>query len=244
MSVSAGDSRGELTLENVVSRMSSGYKTVGQMVLEIIRECILTGVFAPGEHLRQEELAERIGVSRIPVRTALMQLEAEGLVSFLPHRGAVVRTLTVEQVREVYEIRQLLETHALRKSVARMTSARAGRLLELGAALDEKKEGGEFVDERIAFYRALYDAEENPTLVKMIEELRGTVGRYLLGLRVEHPVGGHRKLARYAARGEVEAAESHLRAHLDEVCKGIISVLTDEVEEVKKPRRGRREAAS
>ncbi|MQA81427.1 MAG: FCD domain-containing protein [Streptosporangiales bacterium] len=243
MLVGVRDSGDKPTLDKVVSRISSGYKTVGQMVLEVLRECILTGIFAPGEHLRQEDLAERIGVSRIPVRTALMQLEAEGLVSFLPHRGAVVRTLTVEQVREVYEIRQLLETHALRKSVARMTSARAARLLELGTALDKQHEGGEFVDERIAFYRELYDAQENPTLVKMIEELRGTVGRYLLSLRIEHPVGGHRKLARYAARGDLDAAESHLRDHLDLVCKGIIAVMSEEVEETK-TRSQRHKAAS
>lgn len=228
--MSARQSSTKPALEDVARRMSTGYKTVGEMVREIIRECILTGVFSPGERLRQENLAERIGVSRIPVRTALMQLQEDGLVLFHPHRGAVVRTLTVEQVREVYEIRNLLETHALRKSVARMTSARAAQLIELGTTLDETHEGSEFIDERIAFYRALYDAEENPTLVQMIEELRGTVGRYLLSLRIEHPAGGHRELARNAARGDIEAAERHLCAHLDSVCKGIIKVLTEETE--------------
>lgn len=217
----------EPAIADVVARLSTRYRTVGQMAYEIIRECVLAGVFAPGERLRQEDLAERIGVSRIPVRTALMQLESEGLVSFHPHRGAVVRTLTVEQVREIYDIRLLLETHALRKSVDRMTSARAARLRELGVALDEAPS----VDARVAFYRELYDAAENPVAAEIIEDLRNSVGRYLLGLRVEHPAGGHRELARLAARGDVEAAETHLREHLQLVRQHIIEVLSEAAEE-------------
>jgi len=214
-------------IAEVVARLSTRYRTVGQMTFEIIRECILAGVFAPGERLRQEDLAERIGVSRIPVRTALMQLESEGLVSFHPHRGAVVRSLTVEQVREIYELRLLLEPHVLRKSVARMTSARAARLRELGAGLDEHPS----LEDRVSFYRELYDAAENPTAVEIIEDLRNAVGRYLLGLHVDHPAGGHRELARLAARGDADAAEEHLREHLALVRQHIIEALSEEAED-------------
>ncbi|MEV0583265.1 GntR family transcriptional regulator [Nonomuraea sp. NPDC050310] len=219
--------------------MSAGYKTVGQMAYDVIRECIITGVMAPGEHLRQEELAERLGVSRIPVRTALMQLEAEGLVSFHPHRGAVVRTLTVEQVREIYELRVLLESHALRKSIARMTSARAARLRELGTALDEPHDSSSLAEERADFYRELYDAAENPVAVGIIEDLRNSVGSYLLGLRVGHDQGGHRELAKLAARGDTDAAVSHLEEHLAIVARRIIAVLSEEAETapVTRPRR-------
>ncbi|MBO2464912.1 GntR family transcriptional regulator [Actinomadura violacea] len=221
---------------DVAERLSSRYSTVGQMVYEIIRECILSGILAPGEWLRQEELAERIGVSRIPVRTALMQLEAEDLVTFHPHRGAVVRTLTVEQVREIYELRRLLETHALRKSIASMTSARAARLRDLGAALDENPS----VDDRVAFYRELYATEDNPVTVELIEDLRNRVGRYLLTLRVEDHGGGHRELARQAARGDTEAAEKHLVDHLAQVRQRIVEVLSEEAESPPKRPTGRR----
>ncbi|WP_283133336.1 GntR family transcriptional regulator [Rhizohabitans arisaemae] len=230
----------EPSFADVVSRMSGGYKTVGQMAYDIIRECIIAGMLAPGEHLRQEELAERIGVSRIPVRTALMQLEAEGLVSFHPHKGAVVRTLTVEQVREIYELRALLETYALRKSIARMTSARAARLRDLGTALDAPHDTSSLVDERVAFYRELYDIEENPVAVEIIEDLRNSVGRYLLGLRVDHGTNGHRELARLAARGDADAAEAHLRDHLDEVSRKIIGVLSEEAETDRTPAKRRK----
>lgn len=217
------------TFAEVVSRSSSGYKTISEMVVAVLREGILAGAFTPGERLRQQELAETIGVSRIPVRSALMQLEAEGLVNFHPHRGAVVTTLTVEQARETYELRALLETYALRRSMARMTTMRAQTLVELGHRLDKRPEGGQFLDERVRFYRELYDAAENPVLIGIIEELRGTVGRYLLGLRLDHQHDGHGKLAELAARGDVEGAEECLRQHLDEVCRGLIGVLTGDV---------------
>src|SRR5689334_2327518 len=89
----------------VVSQYAGSYKTIGEMVYGVLRESIVTGAFAPGEWLRQEALAEAIGVSRIPVRTALLQLEAEGLVNFHPHRGARVRTLSTSQIDEIYRLR-------------------------------------------------------------------------------------------------------------------------------------------
>lgn len=239
----AGESPVEATFAEVVGRMSGGYKTVGQMAYDIIREAIIIGVLAPGQHLRQEDLAERIGVSRIPVRTALMQLEAEGLVSFNPHKGAVVRTLTVEQVREIYELRELLESHALRKSIARMTSARAARLRELGTALDEPHENSSLVEERVAFYRELYDVSENPVAVEIIEDLRNSVGRYLLNLRVEHGTGGHRELARLASRGDADQAVAHLSEHLGQVSRRIIAVLSEEAESEPAPKARRRKPA-
>ncbi|WP_166352848.1 GntR family transcriptional regulator [Phytoactinopolyspora limicola] len=219
------------SFQEIVQRTARHHQTVGDMVYAAIKEGILTGAFAPGERLRQRDLAADLGVSRIPVRSALMQLEAEGLVELLPYRGALVRTLTVEQVREIYQLRTLLESYGLRQSAGRMTSARAERLLELGEALDAKPAGGEFVADRVAFYRELYAADENPLLVNMIEELRGYVGRYLLSLRVDHQHGGHRRLAELVAKGDIEAAEEHLRAHLEAVSKGLIGVLTGEVAE-------------
>src|SRR4051794_175601 len=83
---------------HVVDQVAGGYRTIGEMVYAVLKEAIMNGAFAPGEWLGQESLATAIGVSRIPVRTALLQLEAEGLVTFHPHRGARVRNLTAEQI--------------------------------------------------------------------------------------------------------------------------------------------------
>lgn len=208
---------------DLVNQLATGYKTIGEMVYAVIREAIVNGALPPGEWLRQETLAEAIGVSRIPVRTALLQLESEGLVTFQPHRGAKVRNLSARQIDEIYQLRILLETHALRLSMATMTPERLEVLEQLADELDREPQGNPFLDLRVRLYRELYDAENNPLLVQMIEELRGYVGRYLLGFRIEH-ARRHATLVKYMAAGDAPGAESWLRHHLDGVRTGIISL--------------------
>jgi len=213
----------------VVDQLAGGYKTIGQMVYAVLREAILSGAFAPGEWLRQESLAAAIGVSRIPVRTALLQLESEGLVNFHPHRGARVRTLSQAQINEIYRLRTLLESYALRLSMTKMTPSRLASLRELAIQLDGQPEGGKFLDVRVRFYRELYDAENNPLLVEMIEELRSHVGRYLVSFRFDaHHHNRHVDLVDHVASGDLTAAETWLYGHLEAVRAGIQELATDE----------------
>ena len=107
------------SLSDVAGRMSSGYTTVGELAYSILREAIITGALRPGQKLRQEAVAEAIGVSRIPVRSALMQLESEGLVVLQPHKGAVVRSLTADGSRR--------RTRSARSSRSRRSVWRSGR---------------------------------------------------------------------------------------------------------------------
>lgn len=90
-------------------------------VCSILRSAILKGDFKSGERLVQTELAERIGVSRMPIREALRTLEIEGLVTLEPHKGAVVRSLKKEDILEIYELRTILEPLALKKSMLYFT---------------------------------------------------------------------------------------------------------------------------
>lgn len=206
-------------LEDVVGEFRSRYKTLGETVLDVLRQSILQGVFEPGQHLRQEELAERIGVSRIPVRTALMQLDAEGLVVFQPHRGAIVRSLSAERLREIYRLRILLETYALRTAAKTLTAAEKREIVAEGIRLDQAHEGPEFFSERVDFYRRLYDGARNPVTVEIVEQLRVSVGRYRLGLRVrQHGAFSHEALALAVQKGQIPKAEEMLRAHLQSVC--------------------------
>lgn len=206
-------------IEDVIAEFGAGYKTIGETVLDILRQSILQGVFKPGERLRQEVLAESMGVSRIPIRTALMQLDTEGLVVFQPRRGAVVQSLDPDEIREVYRLRTLLETHALRAAAASLTAADIASVVRLAIAIDHADEGPEFYTQRVEFYRKFYDAEHNPTTVKLIEQLRLTVGRYRLGLWMHSDHGfTHESLARAVQDGRVSDAEEMLRRHLQGVC--------------------------
>lgn len=90
----------------------------------------------------------------------------------MPAAWNTVRSLSVAQVREIYELREVIEPHALRRCVGTLSAARLARLRKLAARLDSSPDGADFVEIRVEFYRELYDAEANPRLVKMVEDLR------------------------------------------------------------------------
>jgi DNA-binding GntR family transcriptional regulator len=213
-------------LKSLANRRARGYQSMGAMVYETLREAIFDGTLKPGQKLRQEVLAERIGVSRVPVRSALIQLEADGLVELRDRRGAVVRALTPAQVRQIYDLRHLLETHALRLSMSAMTDERIQRLRQLAKVVDAEQEGSGFIDARSEFYAELYDADSQPMLWGLIEQMRLKVGRYVLGWRL---VGGtshsHEELLDAVARGDVDGAVQGISKHLEQVRDGVLAKL-------------------
>ncbi len=101
--------------------MAIEHKTRTQLVAEAIREKILSGEIKAGEPLRQAALAAELNVSRIPVREALLQLEAEGLVNFEAHKGATATQLNSDQIDEIFDLRALLEAELLRHSITNLT---------------------------------------------------------------------------------------------------------------------------
>ena len=213
----------------IVGRHGRQFRTVGDMAYEVIREGIRTGVFRPGERLRQDSLASQIGVSRIPVRSALMKLESEGLITFQPYRGAVVNSLSPDAARESYEIRKVLEAHALRKAMTAMTPERLARLEELAAELNAVENAEEFLQRREEFYHQLYDARRQPKLVDMIDKLRGEVGRYSIehNLNYVRPPGerDHQLLLAFLKANDAEGAIAWLNAHLDQVLERLLTRL-------------------
>jgi len=216
-------------LAAIVDRHGRAFRTVGDMAYEVIREGIRTGVFQPGERLRQETLATQIGVSRIPVRSALMKLESEGLITFEPYRGAIVNSLTADAARETYEIRQVLEAHALRKAMTAMTPERLERLETLANELNTVENNEEFLQRREEFYHELYDAKRQPKLVDMIDKLRGEVARFSIehNLNYVRPPGerDHQQLLAFLQADDADGAVAWLHAHLDQVCERLLTRL-------------------
>src|SRR5712691_6146739 len=97
---------------------------------ELIREAILDGRLQPGERLKEERLARELGISRTPVREALLILQGEGLVEASPNRGATVRTHDADDLDDLYQLRALLEGFATRRAAARVTDEALERLRE------------------------------------------------------------------------------------------------------------------
>lgn len=208
------------SIDQIARAAQSNYRTVEEMVVAAIREAVLSGIYGPGDKLPQEKLAQALGASRIPVRAALRQLEAEGLVVFSPHRGATVRRLEPADVEEIYELRILLETFALRSAIAEITAAEVDELEAIVEELDRLGEGEEWLGLREHFYSRLYAIARRPLTAELIAKLRADVGRYWLSLRlVDHSSTTHRVIIDAIRAGDAKEAETWLAEHLTSVSK-------------------------
>lgn len=232
--VAAGGAGGGGAFRSIIDRHGRQFRTVGDMTYGVIRESILKGVFEPGERLRQDQLAGLIGVSRIPVRSALLQLESEGLITFHPYRGAVVNKLTVDEMREIYELRALLEAHALRKAMGAMTPERVEHLEDLARELNAITDGEEFLDRRMDFFRELYGGVHQPRAVGMIERLRAEAGRYWLERKVDYVrrpgERDHMQVLGFIRNQDTEGAIHWLQNHLATVCEELVAIMQENIE--------------
>lgn len=204
-------------LTELAEQLRGSFTTVEDMTTRFVRGAILTGAYRPGEHLAQGTIAEVLGVSRMPVRAALRELAAEGLVVFHPHRGAFVSTLSADDLAELFEIREALETIALRSVASRITPSDVARLRELASALDDVEAPPlEWRDRRTRFYEELYELAGKPRLLSLILKLRTEMGPYLMLQRVvEHDHDhGHQVLLDLLEQHDSSGARKWLRQHL------------------------------
>ena len=195
------------------------YRTTPDLIADELREDIRRGLLVGGQALQQEELAARFGVSRIPVREALLRLEGEGLVAVYPNRGAVVSRLSIEEVREIYHLRRLLEGDALARAVRRMNEA---DLKRIDTAMDQAERGAGDPDWAIldaAFHEALYAPAGHARQSAMIAALSGTVDRYwsayqALPDHTEQWLDDHRRIVAACRARDAEVARQVLHEHL------------------------------
>jgi DNA-binding GntR family transcriptional regulator len=207
--------------------------TLRLQVEEKIRAAIASGRFKPGQRLVERELCALINVGRTSVREALRQLEAEGLIVTIPHRGPVVSSVSLEEARQLYDLRALLEGFAGREFAARGSDADIARLK---AAVDRLKtaassdEPGELIKAKTAFYQVLMEGCGNAfvqqtlrTLHNRITLLRTTSmtqeGRLPKSMREIRAI-----YDRIAAR-DPEGAEEACIKHIREAAKVALAVL-------------------
>lgn len=153
----------------------TGYRVTAQdRVLSALREDIRTGLLAPGDQVVQEALAERYGVSRVPLREALKTLESEGQVVYHPHRGYFVAELSIADLLEVYRLRQVLESEAVRAAVPTLGDDDVEALADLAVAVDAAAGAGDLGEVSAAnrrFHFALFDAAGMPRLSRLLRQL-------------------------------------------------------------------------
>jgi DNA-binding GntR family transcriptional regulator len=197
--------------------------TTSDLVVDAIRSAILTGRLKPGETLVERRLADQLGVSKTPVREALIALAAAGLVTVTPNRGTVVRALDAEDVRQAYEVRALLEPWAVARTVRH---AAAGALVSARAALHEASQhlnSADHVPLSLAnrrFHRALYAGCGNKLVIAQLDALQelATLGAVALiwtrgpTFRTEHT--DHEEILGALEEGAADRAERLTRRHI------------------------------
>lgn len=191
--------------------------TAQELVLSSLRDAVLAGVFQPGARLRQEELAEIFNTSRIPVREALRALEYEGLVRSEPHRGFTVTRLDADEVEEVYDLRILLESHAVRLALPLLTDEDLDELEQLFAKVRAADTPDEGLAAREAFYTRLYSVTGRPRLVGLIIRLRQEVARALRWPTIQHSPSIHEQFFEAVRTGDAERAVAQLAGHYHRV---------------------------
>jgi DNA-binding GntR family transcriptional regulator len=201
---------------------ATDYEPKGEAIARRIRAAILGGQLAPGARIRQEALARQLGVSRIPVREALRQLEAEGLLLLTPHSGARVARLDFDEHLELYQLREALEPVALAESAPRVTPERLDQMRELLDRIDHAADDPlTWLGYDRAFHLASYADAPMPRLLRLIESFWNTTQQYrrafLLTLDargIELVNAEHRLILAALERGDATDAEQRQRSHI------------------------------
>ena len=219
------------------SRGARRASTTPDLIADSLREDILRGSIPPGQPLRQEELADRFGVSRLPVRDALLRLEAQGLVEVFPNRGAFVVSLSADEVREIYELRSLLEGDAIERAVPRMTADDWRRIEAAHETSVRSADSVEWADGDWLFHRALYLPAGRPRQLAMIDTLRGTVARYwsaynALPTRTAEWLADHQAILEACRARSAVAARRRLGDHLRRASELVLARLEETNDEV------------
>ncbi len=201
-------------------------------IAQILKDAIVEGLLPAGEVLKQDEIAAHFHVSKIPVREALKHLEAKGLVTFLRNRGAIVASLSCEEILEYVDIRAMLEARAAYLSASKISdeSLEEARLhlAEFGA----EHQAGRLGELNWQFHSTLYSAAGRPILLTEIRSLYNKVERYvraLLAVTTEMPKTQHEHaeiLAAFTAR-DPDAAAELTRAHVLDAGASFVKYLND-----------------
>jgi len=209
---------------------SSIAQTTSSAVTRLLRQALDQGRWASGAALRQEEIAAELGVSRVPVREALFQLQAEGLLRMVPNKGMYVRTVSAGDLRELFRLRSLIEADVLAEAVPLHTAATLNRVETIQAALDKAASVADWIAGDREFHEALYAPAQRGESMDIVRRLRFQVDRYYFarlkpGTRAQGWHEEHHALIRAVRRRDAKAALKVLQAHLAQTERSALAAL-------------------
>jgi len=215
---------------------ASAYMTLRDVVFKSIRDAILSGSLKSGERLMEKDLAERLGVSRTPIREALRKLEIEGFIEMIPRKGAVVKEVTGKEIGDVLEIRAALEALAAKIACSKMDSCDKDKLVEkkeefVLAAKENNVD--EMAAKDVEFHELIYSATDNEKLIQIINNLREQIYRYRVIYLydknyIQNIIEEHEEITKAIIDGDEHLAEELSSSHIHKQQKAIVSSLKKE----------------
>lgn len=209
-------------------------QTTVTLVVDELRRRIMAGLLPEGQQLRQEALAADLGVSRIPVREALRQLEAEGFVAIQSHRGAVVSKLSLDEIAELFELRIRLESWLLELAIPQMSEGdlqQAGQALETMLSNRKIENWGQL---NWDFHVALYTPAGRPATLRILRRINENMDRYIR-LQISLTSGQlkahreHKQILELCRARNVPHAVAVLEQHIVDVRDGLMRQLREAV---------------
>jgi len=204
-------------------------KSLKERTYDKLKELIITGTLEPGELQNEMRLAEALGVSRTPVREALLELGREGMVVFIPGKGVEICKLTTKQVREVFEIRRIIEGYIIKKITARLTDAdiqEIDRSIRNQEKMLRKTERPAFIEYDKQFHLYLASKIGNQQIESILDNLRDQM--HLMGIRaveddsrMKQVIDEHRTIFSALKEGNPQKAFNALINHLENTEKTI-----------------------
>lgn len=218
------------------------YLPLRDVVFNTLRKAILKGELKPGERLMEIALAQRLGVSRTPVREAMRKLELEGLVVMIPRRGAQVANITEKDLNDVLEVRIALENLSIQKACSCMTEEELEKLKEAALKFESMTENGNLVrlaEADVEFHEVIYQSSDNRRLNQVLNNLREQIYRY----RVEYLkdeatrktlVKEHEEIYEAIRARDVKKAQEIAYRHIENQREAIMRSISEETDSRKK----------
>lgn len=209
------------------------YLPLRDVVFNTLRQAILRGELKPGERLMEIQLANKLGVSRTPIREAIRKLELEGLVLMIPRKGAEVAEITEKSLLDVLEVRRALEELAVKLACDRMTKEQMQQLKEAAKEFEETlklNDVTKFAEADVKFHDVIFMATDNPRLIQLLNNFREQMYRfrveYLKRRQYHHIlIAEHEEIIERIEKHQKEEAAEIVRKHIDNQVDAVIDTI-------------------
>jgi len=199
----------------------SAVKLMSEEIADILRENIISGNLNPGEKVNEYQVAKLLNISRPPIREAFRLLTAEGLITLVPRKGAFVSELSIQEVKEIYEMKSMMESFAVRSAIPVIGEKEVSGLDSMNNSMEEKIKQDNFkaiLKLNIEFHRKMIKMSKNEKLIRFYESIVLSIRRYQrIGLSAptswETSLQEHRNIVEAIRCKNIELAEKLTREH-------------------------------